>query len=523
MVITYPAPLPVQTTTFNKNAIPTPFAHDFGESIRLLGYDLQPMPDALKLTLFWQARQAVEENYRSQIELVDPQKKGLLTWISHPLNGLYPTRSWDKGDIIRDTLYIPLVTIAAQKQLTLQLTLIHETRNDSLINKPLTLTTLDWAGHNNITPRVWTTSNPARYRQTIAVTKPDMPITLIGPDNQPRPPLIAQGNFALFMVGADWPSGDYHLADLRFTVANDVRLYKLPEIDPHLWIPVEANFANQVKLLGYTLPNRRAAAGGGLPITLYWQSLAPVLGDYIVFNKLLDPAQKVYGGYDRLPREYYSTILWAENEIIEDGFGLPISPAAPNGIYTLDVGLYSLATGAPVSLPLIQNGQTSEQKSVRLGPIKVGGAPSNVIISHPPIFPPESGGTEGGKINLNQSFADSMTLLGYDLTQNGTTLQLTLYWQATDRPNADYTTFVHLRDATNHNAAQQDGPPGQGRYPTSLWDKGNIVPQSVTLSLDNVTPGRYQLVIGLYDAVTGNRLPFADSPQNELSLSEIIK
>ncbi|NJN98789.1 MAG: hypothetical protein HC875_34195 [Anaerolineales bacterium] len=37
MTVTYPAPLPVRTTTFDSASMPQPLKHDFGEAIRLLG------------------------------------------------------------------------------------------------------------------------------------------------------------------------------------------------------------------------------------------------------------------------------------------------------------------------------------------------------------------------------------------------------------------------------------------------------------------------------------------------------
>jgi hypothetical protein len=84
---------------------------------------------------------------------------------------------------------------------------------------------------------------------------------------------------------------DSYQTDPLLTVANDMRQFDLPADLPSSqggtkggYIPVEANFANQVKLRGYVLPSRRIDPGGGLPLTLYWQSLAPVLGDYVIFD-----------------------------------------------------------------------------------------------------------------------------------------------------------------------------------------------------------------------------------------------
>jgi hypothetical protein len=345
-------------------------------------------------------------------------------------------------------------------------------------------------------------------------------------------------------VGPDWPSGDYrleleqgeaesHQTEPLLTVANDARLFSLPPFQEG-YIPIEATFANaagqpQVKLLGYTLPVRRVQPGEGLPLTLYWQSLAPVLGDYIVFNVLLDEQQQVYGGYDRLPREYYSTILWAEDEVVEDGFAVPVSAGAPPGVYNLHVGLYSLATGSPVSLPLLADGQPTDLTSVVIGPIKVGGPPLDVVTTDPsPQFP------------LNQSFGNQITLLGYDLTDEDNqpiqnqkpvpsqaegskieNLKLTLYWRADAAPEIDYTTFLHLRNNENEKVAQKDSPPANGRYPTSLWAEGEIIVDELVLPLTDVPAGEYTPVVGLYDFVTDIRLPLDESLATELPLESV--
>ncbi|GAB4457896.1 MAG: hypothetical protein Fur0044_51240 [Anaerolineae bacterium] len=96
-----------------------------------------------------------------------------------------------------------------------------------------------------------------------------------------------------------------------------------------------------------------------------------------------------------------------------------------------------------------------------------------------------------------------------------------LYWRADTTPAADYTTFVHLRDAANENVAQKDSPPAGGRYPTSLWDTDEIISDELTLPLVEIPPGRYTPVVGLYNLATGERLAVPDNPANEIPLEPI--
>jgi len=557
MALVYPAPLPVRTTTFSPASLPQPLKHNFGDAIQLLGYDF--VPDAeqsiINLTLFWRSLKAVDENYRTQIQLVDAAGQPHFTWLSHPLNGRYPTRAWDEGDVIRDTLPLPLAAVPPDTY-SLQLNLLHEAEDtpltdsaDGQSSEPFQFIHIPLpakpplAKASNLAQaidyRLWLDDKPVRHRQTLPLSWaysfhsplstlhspiPNPIWALVGPDGTPRPPAATSDATAIFIVGADWPSGAYHLqaeagtasyqTEPLLTVANEARLFELPLL-PEGWLPVEANFANQIKLLGYSLPTRRVEPSGGLPLTLYWQSLAPVLGDILTFAVLLDTNQQVYGSVDRYPSGFYSPILWAQGEVVADNFTLAIQPDAHAGIYFLHIGQYQLLDGQPVSLTLVKDGESTDTSAIVIGPIKVGGPPTGVMTSNPT---PQT--------VLNQPVGDQIVLLGYDLAvvngqQSAANLELTLYWQAKTALQTDYTTFLHLRNAANETVAQKDSPPAAGRYPTSLWDAGEVIADEITLSLEGIPPGEYTPVVGLYEFTTGVRLPVPAVPTNEVSLHPI--
>jgi hypothetical protein len=54
-----------------------------------------------------------------------------------------------------------------------------------------------------------------------------------------------------------------------------------------------------------------------------------------------------------------------------------------------------------------------------------------------------------------------------------------------------------------------------------LWDAAEIIVDEIVVPLAEVGPGEYTLVVGLYDAGTGVRLPIEGSPANELSLQRL--
>jgi hypothetical protein len=99
-------------------------------------------------------------------------------------------------------------------------------------------------------------------------------------------------------------------------------------------------------------------------------------------------------------------------------------------------------------------------------------------------------------------------LQGYELQHSTKSLKLTLNWQAQRRMDISYKVFVHLVDAaTGEIVVQDDAVPRRWAYPTTRWERGEVVEDTIPLSLNGVPPGRYRLVVGLYDQSTAERLP----------------
>ena len=88
-----------------------------------------------------------------------------------------------------------------------------------------------------------------------------------------------------------------------------------------------------------------------------------------------------------------------------------------------------------------------------------------------------------------------------------------------------YKIFAHVIDqATGDVAAQVDTVPRNWSYPTTWWDRGEVVEDSLDIDLEGLPPGQYRLQIGLYDPDTGERVAVfsADGrpyPDNAVPLS----
>jgi hypothetical protein len=121
-------------------------------------------------------------------------------------------------------------------------------------------------------------------------------------------------------------------------------------------------------------------------------------------------------------------------------------------------------------------------------------------------------------------FGEQIRLTGYTIEPDqpvpGQTVRLTLYWQALAPPSHDYTVFVHLRQPAGGNVAQADHRPLSSIYPTSVWPVGETVRETSQLALPpELSPGSYELWVGLYLLETGQRLPV----QNDASGENAVK
>jgi len=518
----YPPPIPLRTTP---DAAPasSPLRANLAQGVTLIGVETgQPENGHLPVTLIWQAESIPPQDYLTNLTLTDAAGQPIGGWVGHPIGGRYPTRAWDEGDILRDTIPLPLLPNLPPTQASLSLRLLETTGQPA--TPPLTL-----IGELSIPQTAAGASIPPAqlradglpsdasfgYRSTLTFMLPiKKPPALVAPGGQTFTATTvisnAAGSVAHFLVAAHWPSGSYQLpaTGRQVPVSNRPRQFEPPPM-AH---PLNANFGGQITLLGYDMPQRRVQPGRDFPVTLHLQAQRTMGQNLVIFNHLLDQNAVQRGGRDRIPQNYYTTLLWVPGEIVSDSYAVPVEATAPPGIYWLDVGLYP-ASDPTRSLPLVENGQSIERNSVMLGPIKVGGPPPDVVTNNP-----------DPQVELARPFgpAGEITLLGYDIhnSEPGTlNSKLTLYWQVNAPLPANYTVFVHLVDAQGNVAAQADSPPAAGAYPTGLWDAGEIIVDPHPLP--NLEPGRYRVLVGLYRPDTGERLPIADRPDGALPLMEL--
>ncbi|MCW1968688.1 MAG: glycosyltransferase family 39 protein [Anaerolineae bacterium] len=94
----------------------------------------------------------------------------------------------------------------------------------------------------------------------------------------------------------------------------------------------------------------------------------------------------------------------------------------------------------------------------------------------------------------------------------GGLVPLTLNWRAAQPIAGNYKVFVHIGPVDGPPIAQNDAEPAAGFRPTSQWAQGQPVadPHAVWLK-PGTPPGEYAVLVGMYDANTGQRLPIRSS------------
>jgi len=102
----------------------------------------------------------------------------------------------------------------------------------------------------------------------------------------------------------------------------------------------------------------------------------------------------------------------------------------------------------------------------------------------------------------------------------GARLVLTLVWRAEGPIDRDWNVFAHVEREGEGIAGQSDGPPeppvetvcGSEPSPVSAWPPDAVVEDRRAIAIDPSTPpGDYDLLVGLYDYATLDRLPVLDA------------
>lgn len=307
-----------------------------------------------------------------------------------------------------------------------------------------------------------------------------------------------------FEILAEFPLPDESRL-LVYRKANDGIEPGLPEALNPAGQFTNVQFGDKLHLTGYTLSDQ-VQAGRPFEITLFWQVLEAMDTDYHTSLKLLNASYRVWGESHGLGRGPWAlTSSWLPGQVIKDTRQLDIYPGTPPGEYRLEVALTAPYQRKELSPALAE--------AAFIGPIEVSpGHPDILVLDYQ--YPSRA------------VLGEAIRLLGYNLDREvrpGQALPLVLFWQCQAVVAKNYTVFTHLVDETGQLLASKDSQPDDGFYPTTEWTLDEVIrdPYDIPVPLD-IRPGSYHLIVGMYDAETGERLTNADNATGHIDLGTVV-
>ncbi len=233
-------------------------------------------------------------------------------------------------------------------------------------------------------------------------------------------------------------------------------------------------------------------SGDKVTLPVIWSATGQPSTEYSFRFRLLDPSGEVaFEQIDGLSS--YPTSQWRTYDTSEARYYPRADPVLPAAQYTLTLNI--LGDGGHQVWS-----QDEQLASIRvLGRDRLFSLPTD--ISHP----------------LDLTLGTVVHLRGFDLAtpaavlQPGDQVDITLYWQADGPTESGYTVFAQLIGPDGQAHGQIDRLPAAGAAPTTSWAPGQVIIDALVISLSESAPeGEYLIVVGLYDADSGDRLCIFD-------------
>jgi hypothetical protein len=256
---------------------------------------------------------------------------------------------------------------------------------------------------------------------------------------------------------------------------------------------------DELRLIGVEIGTDVVRPGERVPVTAYWQALQPLETDYSVFVHLIGREYTNIGQMNTYPGlGLRPTSTWQPGQIIADTYPVQVNGGseAPTRLL-VNLGLFRFDEPGRPGLP----------------PATVTGLP----VAAPTVGQLKLIPTEWPAYEMTPStveFADHIRLLDYSLDNCQTPkndCRITFTWLAQGQPSTDYTVFIQLW--RNGQFMGFDSPPLDNDYPTSLWANEEVIRDPHLIDLSAVPPGNYEILAGLYNFSTGERLPAAAAGQ----------
>ncbi|MCC7451689.1 MAG: hypothetical protein IT324_30050, partial [Anaerolineae bacterium] len=265
--------------------------------------------------------------------------------------------------------------------------------------------------------------------------------------------------------------------------------------------PLYYRYGDVAELIGMSPANPKARPGAFTRITLYWRALRPAPA---TLQSYLHTVESDVVKRDSLPAtgnllasNWHAGDTWAESYVIR----IP-DDAKWQTTYPLVAGLYDPAT--KTAMPVTDS--AGKPTTPIIGRMSIGGLQ---FFYRGPGRP--------------YSFNQTVGLLQWYVNRRTQPFEVCLEWKLLVSTAVDYTVFVQVLAGSGPPIAQADSQPKGGRYPTSVWTPGEVITHDCyTLDARSIPPTGWQIVVGLYDATNGQRLPVQDRDGNTLPDERVV-
>ncbi len=509
---------------------------ELADGLKFVGFTFAQAPTAIEnilpLSLYWYAKTDQGRDYLTQLCLYDTADQPVSCYHGHPANGLFPTRSWTARHVFRDKikLFLPACLPAADYELKLSILPLRTDIAATTIDTPETTPQVISLGQ--ISRAIPPTQPKSEFRictqagcqngGQIDVSQIRQSLTVISNQSKANIRLVSDEMVWLPLehrVTTHCPAGQTATVQTFITdrsvipalyqleiggeyqektqVQVQTRLRNFTE-PTNLETEVDISYAGLLELLGYNVDLSPRYPHEPLEATLYWRAQRTTDKNYVVTLHLLDNTMTMWNQTDHEAGGLYPNILWAPGEVVKDVHTLQNGHVSP-GLYSLELVLYDGSRGFNPLPKISTKTKTYIEPNPILGQIRI----MDPARTQPPPIP---------KLI---TMSNDIQLLGYDISNPILTqdqpLSFALHWQASSPPTADHTVFTQLIGPDGLLWTQQDNQPQGGRYPTTLWAIEDRVVDRYELTLPaNAPNGEYRLLVGMYNWMTGERLPTFD-------------
>jgi len=218
-------------------------------------------------------------------------------------------------------------------------------------------------------------------------------------------------------------------------------------------------FGQSIDLVGWRVVTLAVDPGDTFRSELVWRALKPTWTPLVLSAKLRDGEGRLLAEVTRFPGNgSLATDTWEPGLYLDE-----LSMSIPEGVAEerhqqlwLDVSLYP-RWDAESPLAVFQEGLGRIGRSLRLGPAKLRGANDDL----------------SGLSAVRYTVGDGLTLRGLAGEYAHGAIVVRSGWRAEVNLQANLHVSLQVRDAAGEVVAQDDGPLGEDRLPTSLWEAGD--------------------------------------------------